>query len=65
MLVSVKHCFLSFNKNKLKSKYIEKIAIKDWQCNMIEELMYVSEHYLENNLDKRELCTMLKNVSIL
>ena len=52
----------SFNKNKLKTKYNEKIGIKDWQCNMVEELMYVREHYLENNLHKRELHTMLENV---
>ena len=55
----------SFNKNKLKTKYNEKIGKKDWQCKMVEELMYVREHYLENNLDKRELYTMLENVSIL
>ena len=55
----------SLNKNKLKTKYNEKIGIKDWQCNIVEELMYVREYYLENNLDKRELCTMLENVSIL
>ena len=36
----------SFNKNKLKIKYNEKIVIKDWQCNIIEELMYIREHYL-------------------
>ena len=55
----------SFNKNKLKIKYNEKIGIKDWQCNIIEELMHIREHYLENNLDRRELSTMLENVSIL
>ena len=27
---------------------------------MIEKLMYVNEHYLENDLDKRKLYTMLK-----
>ena len=46
-------------------KINEKIGIKDWQYNRVEELMYVRKHYLENNLDKRELCTMLENVSIL
>ena len=55
----------SFNKNKLKIKYNEKIGIKDWQCNIIEELMHIREHYLENNLDRGELSTMLENVSIL
>ena len=39
--------WFSFNKNKLKNKYNKKIGIKDWQCNIFEELMYIREHYLE------------------
>ena len=31
----------SFNKDKLKMKLKEKIEIQDWQCNIIEELMYM------------------------
>ena len=55
----------SFNKNKLKIKLKEKTGIKDWQCNMIEELMYMRELYLEANLDRgeTEIYTMLENIS--
>ena len=54
----------SFNKNKLKIKLKEKTGIKDWQCNMIEELMYMRESHLEANLDRVEIYTMLENISI-
>ena len=53
----------SFNKNKLKIKLKEKAGIKDWQCNMIEELMYMRESYLEANLDRGEIYTMLEYIS--
>ena len=53
----------SFNKNKLKIKLKEMTGIKDWQCNMIEELMYMRESYLEANLDRGEIYTMLENIS--
>ena len=53
----------SFNKNKLKIKLKEKTVIKDWQCNLIEELMYMRESYLEANLDRGEIYIMLENIS--
>ena len=49
-----------FYKNNLKMKFNENIGIKDRQCNIIEELKYMRESYLEANLDKREICTMLE-----
>ena len=45
-------------------KLKEKTGIKDWQCNMIEELMYMRESHLEANLDRVEIYTMLENISI-
>ena len=51
------------NINKLKIKLKEKTGIKDWQCNMIEELMYIGESYLEADLDRGEIYTMLENIS--
>ena len=53
----------SYNKNKLKIKLEEKTGIKDWQCKMIEELLYMRESYLEANLDRGEIYTMLENIS--
>ena len=53
------------HKNKLKININEKIGIKYWQCNIIEELMNVKESCLEAILERREINTMLENVSIL
>ena len=55
----------SFNKNKLKIKLKEKIGIKDWQYNIIEELIYMRDSYLEANLDRTrsEIYTILENIS--
>ena len=37
----------SLNKNKLKTKLYERIGEKDWQCNIVEELLYMRESGLE------------------
>ena len=55
----------SFNKNKLKSRLNEKLGIKDWQCNIVEELLDMREKGLEANLDSKEIRTMLNNISII
>ena len=56
----------SLNKNKLKTKLNEKIGEKDWQCNIVEELLYMRESGLVTKyLDRAEINTMLNEVSIL
>ena len=56
----------SLNKNKLKTKLNEKIGEKDWQCNIVEELLYMRESGLVTKyLDRAEIITMLNEVSIL
>ena len=56
----------SLNKNKLKIRLNERIEEKDWQFNIVEELMYLRESGLETKyLDRAEINTMLNNVSIL
>ena len=57
------HDLFNINKNQLKQTLNEKKGVKDWQCNLVEELLTMREHNLEANLDNKEIKFMLENVS--
>ena len=52
----------NINKNQLKLTLNGKKGVKDWQCNLVEELLTMREHNLEANLDIKEIKFMLENV---
>ena len=54
-----------FNKNKLKIKLNEMLGARDWQCNILEELINMKETSLEANLERNEINSILDYVSII
>ena len=60
MILLRNRTFQRFKYQKLKNIWVT-ACIND----VYNYVLHIGEHYLENNLDRRELSTMLENVSIL
>ena len=53
----------STNKTKLKNALNKNKGKKDWQCNILEELLSMREYSHTANLDKKEIETMIYEIA--